>query len=244
MRMGLNSWIHRAEQGAKMRQAGFMLRHASLKKAVNGWMERAFAPDPMHTALMRWANQKLAAAHTKWRDVVAAQREQHERMAAALRKFSPEGRAMTQALNSWKARKDMHRLMLRAGAALFYSKVKKALNNWAFVIEQTYRMQESARALMNAKLQRAFNSWLQAPPHPMKKVLARMINGPLAKAFASWVEVYDGMLRAHRALSHLVNRGLSKGLRSWLEYLELLDVMQRAMSGMRNNGLQIGRAHV
>ena len=32
--------------------------------------------------------------------------------------------------------------MLRAGAALFYSKVKKALNNWAFVIEQTYRMQE------------------------------------------------------------------------------------------------------
>ena len=41
--------------------------------------------------------------------------------------------------------------------------------------------QESARALMNAKLQRAFNSWLQAPPHPMKKVLARMINGPLAK---------------------------------------------------------------
>ena len=34
---------------------------------------------------------------------------------------------------------------------------------------------------MNAKLQRAFNSWLQAPPHPMKKVLARMINGPLAK---------------------------------------------------------------
>ena len=36
MRQGLNSWIQCAEQGANMRQAGFMLRNSSLKKAVNG----------------------------------------------------------------------------------------------------------------------------------------------------------------------------------------------------------------
>ena len=335
MRQGLNSWIQRAEQGAKMRQAGFMLRNSSLKKAVNGWMERAFAPNPMHTALMRWANQKFAAALATWREFVAerrlrrkalagmvnaplsrgfrgwraaaqaqaerlaaldavlstmspegrakrkaynswsalvaqralmrraagalfhrkaslafnawsasvaAQREQHERMAAALRKFSPEGRAMMQALNSWKARKEMHRLMLRAGAALFYAKVRKAFSSWDFIIQQQYRIAGAVQRMLHSRLSAAWNTWqvCAVKPTPMKKAAGRMRNRPLALAFGTWLSWYDSLEAMRRSMAHLVNRGLSKGLRSWLEYLELLDVMQRAMSGMRNNGLRRG----
>ena len=335
MRMGLNSWIQRAEQGAKMRQAGFMMRNASLKKAVNGWQEMAFAPNPMHTALMRWAHQKFAAAlatwcefieerrlrrkalagmanaplsrgfrgwraaaeaqaerlagldavlgnmspegrakrkaynswagavaqmalmrraagalfHRKaslafnaWSEAVAALHERHERMAAALRKFSPEGRAMMQALNSWKARKEMHRLMLRAGASLFYAKVRKAFSSWDFIIQQQYRIHTAAYRMLHARLSAAWNTWQECAvkPTPMKKAAGRMRNRPLAMAFGSWLSWYEALEAMRRSMSHLVNRGLSKGLRSWLEYLELLDVMQRAMSGMRNNGLRKG----
>ena len=70
-------------------------------------------------------------------------------MAAALRKFSPEGRAMTQALNSWKARKEMHRLMLRAGAALFYAKVRKAFSSWDFIIQQQYRIAGAVQRMLH-----------------------------------------------------------------------------------------------
>ena len=209
-------------------------------KALNKWREEAIKYRKMLGIVNRMMNRQKSRGFEAWQALAEELRAKGDKMRGIMMAMSPEGRKKRAALNKLIACSEQHKLMLRAGGALFHAKVKKALNNWAYVVEQTYRMQDSLGALMNAKLQRAFNSWLQTPPHPMKKVLARMINGPLAKAFTSWVEIYDAMLRAHRSMSHMMNQGLAKGLRAWLEYLELLDVAARAMSGMRNGGLRKG----
>ena len=166
-------------------------------------------------------NRQKSRGFEAWQALAEELRAKGDKMRGIMMAMSPEGRKKRAALNKFIACFEQHKLMLRAGGALFHAKVKKALNNWAYVVEQTYRMQDSLGALMNAKLQRAFNSWLQTPPHPMKKVLARMINGPLAKAFTSWVEIYDAMLRAHRSMSHMMNQGLAKGLRAWLSLIHI-----------------------
>ena len=244
MRNGFQGWRAGGEAAAArlaMLQAkGRRMLMQHVVKALNKWREEAIKYRKMLGIVNRMMNRQKSRGFEAWQALAEELRAKGDKMRGIMMAMSPEGRKKRAALNKLIACSEQHKLMLRAGGALFHAKVKKALNNWAYVVEQTYRMQDSLGALMNAKLQRAFNSWLQTPPHPMKKVLARMINGPLAKAFTSWVEIYDAMLRAHRSMSHMMNQGLAKGLRAWLEYLELLDVAARAMSGMRNGGLRKG----
>jgi len=241
---GFESWQEGVEvevaRLAYLQAKGRRVLMQPVVKVLNTWRAEALKYRKMLGVVHRMQNRQKSRGFEAWQALWEELRAKGEKMRGIMVALSPDGRKKRAALNKLVACFEQHKLMLRAGGALFHAKVKKALNNWAYVVEQTYRMQDSLASLLNAKLQRAFNSWLQAPPHPMRKVLARMVNGPLAKAFTSWVEIYDAMLRAHRSMSHLVNRGLSKGLHAWLEYLELLDVASRAMSGMRNGGLRKG----
>ena len=244
LKRGMNAWLAQNEAArAKRAQLASTLKKASpegraMMKAINSWSPKARCWRKMKGVAFALRSRHVKMGMVTWRAWYEDGLAERAKMRAALVALSPEGRKKRAAMNKLKACLDMYRLLLRAGSALFNSKVKKAINNWAFVVEQTYRMMDSLAAVANAKLQRAFNTWHTAPPHPAKKSLARWKNKPLSKAFNQWVEIYEAMMYARRSLSHMVNSGLSKGWRMWLEYLELRDVMARAAFGLRNGGLK------
>ena len=69
-------------------------------------------------------------------------------MAAQLRKFSPEGRALLRALNQWKEAGRLHRKMKQAAAAIKYRHARAGLNSWAAAAgEMAERRERMAAAL-------------------------------------------------------------------------------------------------
>ena len=72
----------------------------------------------------------------------------------------------------------MHRLVLRAGAALFYSKVRKAFSSWDFIIQQQYRIAGAVQRMLHSRLSAAWNTWHAQAVQRRKfiKVLKRVAN--------------------------------------------------------------------
>lgn len=161
-------------------------------------------------------------------------------MAGALRKMSPEGRKKSAAINTMREALEVYYTMKRAAAAILYRHSRKALNNWHSVVEQQHRIRETLYRVMNSKLVKAFNNWRQAPPHPARKAIKRLTQGPLTKALNSWISRYEETLFARRSLLHFINRELSKGFRGWEEYMREMMVMLRGAQGFRNGAILKG----
>ena len=84
-----------------------------------------------------------------------------------LSSFMPKPRAMRRALNSWRARLDEHRHMLRATAALRNKEVFVALNTW--------RSYARERRVWSARIGGALKACLlYTSPSPRDGLLSRM----------------------------------------------------------------------
>ena len=146
MRNGFRGWLYGVEVAAarlaKLQTKGRRILMQPQVKALNTWRAQAITYRKMLGIVHRMMSRQKSRAFEAWQALAEELRANGERMRGIMHAMSPEGRKKRAALNKLIAVFEQHRLMLRAGAALFYSKVKKALNNWAFVIEQTYRMQE------------------------------------------------------------------------------------------------------
>ena len=215
VRKGFNSWLEVYAQVCLMRKAGLSLRQRGLRAALNAWIS--------------FADEK---------------RVRDARQRAALRKMSPEGRAMSKALNTLMAALEMHRLLLRAGAALFYRAARKAFSNWRFVVEQSAYIEATLRRVSSGQLVKALNQWksinhllAQKTPY-LKKAASRIVNQPLSQAWNCWAGQIAEAQAKRRALGHFRNRGLALGWRSWLAYFELMETMAMAAAAFRNMGLR------
>ena len=107
-------------------------------------------------------NREQRLAFNGWLD---ATRELGHRRFLLSSIVSPEGRAMRRALNSWRARLDEHRHMLRATAALRNKEVFVALNTWRSYARErrvwSARIGGTLKALSpeGRAVLRAINSW-------------------------------------------------------------------------------------
>ena len=115
-------------------------------------------------------------------------------MAAQLRKFSPEGRALLRALNQWKEAGRLQRKMKQAAAAIKYRHARAGLNSWAAAAAEMaerrermsaalYKMSPEGRAKAKAfnKVTAGMEVW-----RLMRKGLAALVQRQTRAALNGW----------------------------------------------------------
>ena len=194
----LNKWKGLGLQWGRMRRAALAVMNAKLKRGMNDWRASEYELEGLSIHLAPFAPHSsplLAFPRTSCRiDFVNLEKAAKEKMAAQLRKFSPEGRALLRALNQWKEAGRLHRKMKQAAAAIKYRHARAGLNSWAAAAAEMaerrermsaalYKMSPEGRAKAKAfnKMTAGMEVW-----RLMRKGLAALVQRQTRAALNGW----------------------------------------------------------
>ena len=168
LRAATSAWRETArERRARARRMTGVLKSLSpkgraMRRGLNSWRGMVAQRTLMRRAAAAVAQRGLRFGFNGWLD--AARELGHQRFLLSSI-VSPEGRALRRALNSWRARLDEHRHMLRATAALRNKEVFVALNTWRSYARErrvwSARIGGALKALSpeGRAMRRGLNSW-------------------------------------------------------------------------------------
>ena len=134
-----------------------------LVKALGSWEQLVQDAMAKRRAMAGFFQSGSKKAITMWKAFAADEVAKKERARATLRRFSPDGRAKTKALNAWKHMLEMHYTMKGALQRLFNRQLSKCYEQWQFQMEQAKRREAGLFRALNYRLLRAFNQWLRSP---------------------------------------------------------------------------------
>ena len=211
-------------------------RGIEVARALNMWEAYLHSQRMLRRAASALFNKIVKSAFNSWCEYADFRAGTTAKLEVTMRKFSPQGRALVKAFNSWRGRREEMRLLRRAASALVHSGLVRAVRKWSAVRAVGVQMRFAIRRMQSASLVRALHRWRQRPtkPTPALRSMRRLINQQLARAFTTWEVLYAERRAMRSAMSHLTHRGLSMAWRSWEAYLDSRELMALAMSALRN----------
>ena len=217
-------------------------RAIKVVRALNRWEALVVARRLLRRAAASLFHSRARVALNTWGAYVDASSAARTKLAATLRRFSPEGRAVTRAVNAWRGRVLERQQMRRAVAALAHSSSYRAWRKWAAVTALAAVLRAVFFRMRNRALVRAWGVWVRSPmvPTPAKRAASRIVNQPLARAFTHWGAVVDSIFAMARAASYLANRELARSWRSWEALCIERELMAVALSNLLGAALRRG----
>ena len=238
-------WIaERSDSAAPAKRAVMHWMSMKVVRALNTWEAMVAKRALLRKALRNLAMASARKALNSWVELAAVWAAERGKMAAVLRRFSPDGRAQARALSSWQSRVDELKLMRRAAAALASAGLAKSWRKWEAVVGTAAQLRLALVRMRSASLVRALNMWRRAPATAVtpavKRAASRLTNVPLARAFETWSARCDELMAMGRAAAYLSQRGLAMAWRSWDDFLCVRELMRSAASALLSASLRRG----
>lgn len=233
----LNAWHEFYEERLAARALG--------RKHANRWKLRSVAAAVrrmrqlgvqfrlMKRAARALRRREVARGTRSWKAVVAGKLAAEERVAAALRSFSPEGRAQRAALNTLKQWQEQRSHLRGAAASVVAYRLRRPWNSWA---EEHAARSRARRALGQLQPEgrakrRALNSWVEQAAECRRAQAALRSLQPHARAqrraLNTWLLFCIGRAEANQRLGFAARRWGSQATVAALRHLHALAEQRR-----------------
>ena len=236
-------------------------------KAFNTWAAQMRALYPLKRAMKHWMSMQLVRGFGSWEAMVRAREhnrramvgflkrgsrkgmdawlafvrekaKQRRRATAALKRLSPEGRALTKALNQWA--EHISRCAgprERALKHMLNGALSKGWRSWTAMVAARANARRAFMHFAGSNLVKAVSAWEEYAEHQrtMRGALRRLCSRQLSKCFESWQEAMEEAVeRKRRMRAVLAGFGGPKrrALNSWKGHCEDMHMMRRGIARM------------